>query len=256
LLAPMEHIGRWHLGRAVSDPELREKLTPRYSIGCKRVLISNDYYPALAQPNVEVVTEGIDRVEADGIRTRDGVLHEFDTLILGTGFHVTDNPGFARIRGRDGVTLEKAWADGGMRAHLGAAVPGFPNLFLLLGPNTGIGHTSAVYMIESQIAFVLQALEHTRRHDVAELEVRPEVEAAYNAEVARRSDRTVWKSGCESWYLDAAGRNTVLWPDLTFRFRQLTRRFRPGDFLLVPHHALSSSGDRRTGDRVLGGTHS
>src|SRR5262249_31962737 len=150
-----------------------------------------------------VVTEGIDCAEANGIRTRDGVLHEFDTLILGTGFHVTDNPGFSRVRGRDGVSLEKAWADGGMRAHLGATVVGFPNMFLLLGPNTGIGHTSAVYMIESQIEFVLQALEHTARHGIAELEVKPDVEAAYNADVAERSGRTVWKSGCASWYLDS-----------------------------------------------------
>jgi cation diffusion facilitator CzcD-associated flavoprotein CzcO len=254
LLAPMERIGRWHLGRAVSDPELREKLTPRYSIGWKRVLISNDYYPALAEPNVEVVTEGIERIEADGLRTHDGTLHPVDTLILGTGFHVTDNPGFSRIRGRDGVTLEKAWADSGMRAHLGTTVPGFPNLFLLLGPNTGIGHTSAVYMIESQITLVLQALEHARRNNVVECEVRPEVEAAYNADLAERSGRTVWKSGCESWYLDDEGRNTVLWPGLTFTFRHLTRRFRPGDYRLVRRDALGSSGERNAGDRVLGRT--
>jgi cation diffusion facilitator CzcD-associated flavoprotein CzcO len=257
LLAPMERIGRWHLKRAVSDPALREKLTPRYSIGCKRVLISNDYYPALAQPNVSVVTEGIDRIERDGIRTRDGVLHKCDTLILGTGFHVTDNPGFTRIRGRDGVTLAEAWAAGGMRAHLGSTVPGFPNLFLLLGPNTGIGHTSAVYMIESQIAFVLQALQHARRENVATVEVRPDVETAYNADLARRSDRTVWKSGCASWYLDSEGRNTVLWPDLTFRFRGLTRRFRPADYVLTGRDDISSPGERDTGDgadsRTLGG---
>ena len=236
------------------DPALREKLTPRYSIGCKRILISNDYYPALAQPNVAVVTDGIERVEADGIRTADGKLHRFDTLILGTGFRVTDNPGFSRIRGRDGVSLEKAWADSGMRAHLGTSVPGFPNMFLLLGPNTGIGHTSAVYMIESQIAFVTGALEHTERHGIVELEVRPEVEATYNARLAERSSRTVWNSGCASWYLDAEGRNTVLWPDLTFRFRRLTRRFRPSDYVLVHREVLSSTGDRgaRRADRVLG----
>jgi len=256
LLAPLERIGRWHLGRAVADPELREKLMPRYSIGCKRILISNDYYPALAQPNVQVVTEGIERIEADGIVTRDGVRHPVDTLILGTGFHVTDNPGFSRIRGRDGVTLEKAWADGGMRAHLGASVPGFPNMFLLLGPNTGIGHTSAVYMIESQIAFVLQALEHAQRHHIVELDVRPEVEAAYNADLAERSARTVWTSGCQSWYLDAEGRNTVLWPDLTFRFRRRTRRFRPAEYMTINRDAVGSSGDRGAGDRVLGGIRS
>ena len=253
LLAPLERIALWHLHRAVTDPELRAKLTPRYSIGCKRILISNDYYPALAQPHVSVVTEGIAAVEAEGVRTTDGVLHRCDTLILGTGFRVTDNPGFSRIRGRDGTSLEKAWADTGMHAHLGTTVPGFPNLFLLLGPNTGIGHTSAVYMIESQIEFVLQALEHSVRHDVVEVEVRPEAEAAYNAEVAARSARTVWQTGCASWYLDAEGRNTVLWPDLTFRFRRLTRRFRPGDYVLTPRaRALGSSGDHDGADRTLG----
>jgi hypothetical protein len=143
-----------------------------------------------------------------------------------------------------------------MRAHLGASVPGFPNMFLLLGPNTGIGHTSAVYMIESQIAFVLQALEHAQRHHIVELDVRPEVEAAYNADLAERSARTVWTSGCQSWYLDAEGRNTVLWPDLTFRFRRRTRRFRPAEYMTINRDAVGSSGDRGAGDRVLGGIRS
>jgi hypothetical protein len=141
-----------------------------------------------------------------------------------------------------------------MRAHLGTSVPGFPNLFLLLGPNTGIGHTSAVYMIESQIAFVTRALEHTEQRAIVELEVRPEVEAAYNARLAERSQNTVWNSGCASWYLDAEGRNTVLWPDLTYRFRRLTRRFRPSDYLLVHREVIGSSGDRGAGDRLLGST--
>jgi cation diffusion facilitator CzcD-associated flavoprotein CzcO len=230
LLAPVERVALHHMRRAVADPELREKLTPRYRIGCKRILVSNDYYPALAGPNVEVVTTGVDRVEPDGIRTADGKLHPADTLILGTGFRVTDNPGFARIRGRDGRTLEAAWAERGMHAYLGTTVPGFPNLFLLLGPNTGIGHTSAVFMIECQIGLVVAALAHLSANQIAELEVRPEVEEAYNSELAARSERSVWKSGCASWYLDAAGRNTVLWPDLTFRFRDRTRHFRPEDY--------------------------
>jgi cation diffusion facilitator CzcD-associated flavoprotein CzcO len=248
LLAPVERIARVHLHRAVADPQLREKLTPDYNIGCKRILVSNDYYPAVAAEHVDLVTTGIERIEAAGVRTTDGVLHEVDTLILGTGFRVTDNPGFARIRGRGGRTLEEAWASEGMRAHLGTTVPGFPNLFLLLGPNTGIGHTSAVYMIESQIGLVVAALDHLRRHQLTELEVRPEVEDAYNTTLVARSRRSVWKSGCRSWYLDEAGRNTVLWPDLTFRFRAATRRFRPEDYLLgrraeVPAAAALGPGD-------------
>jgi len=233
LLAPLEVVAKLHLGWAVADPVLREKLTPRYSIGCKRILISNDYYPAIAQDHVTLATEPIERIEANGVRTADGVLHELDVLVLGTGFHVTDNPGFTRIRGRDGLSLTQVWAKRGMQAHLGSTVAGFPNLFLLLGPNTGIGHTSAVYMIERQIDFVTQALAHAERHGVREMEVRPEVAQAWNEDLARRSDRTVWKSGCASWYLDAAGRNTVLWPDLTFRFALATRRFRAGDYRLA-----------------------
>ncbi len=257
LLAPVERIALHHMRRAVADPELRAKLTPSYHIGCKRILVSNDYYPALAAPNVDVVTTGIERIEPDGIRTTDGALHPADTLILGTGFRVTDNPGFARIRGRDGGTLEQAWAADGMHAYLGTTVPGFPNLFLLLGPNTGIGHTSAVFMIECQIGLVVQALEHLRAHQLTELEVRAEVEQAFNAELTARSERSVWlykpavvaapghttpipptaappgrRTGCASWYLDDRRRNTVLWPDLTFRFRERTRRFQPDDYLL------------------------
>jgi len=231
LLAPAELIARRHLHAAIADPELREKLTPQYNIGCKRILVSNDYYPALAADNVELVTAGIERVEPTGIRTADGVLHEIDTLILGTGFRVTDNPGFTRIRGRDGRSLAEVWATEGMHAYLGTTVPGFPNLFLLLGPNTGIGHTSAVFMIESQIGMVVAALRHLRAHRLNELEVRADVEQAYNIRLAERSARSVWKSGCSSWYLDSAGRNTVLWPDLTLRFRAATR-FRPGDYAL------------------------
>jgi cation diffusion facilitator CzcD-associated flavoprotein CzcO len=232
LLQPLEKLARHHLHRAVQDPALRAKLTPTYSIGCKRILISNDYYPALAQDNVEVATTPIARIEPAGIRTQDGALHEVDTLVLGTGFHVTDNPGFSRIRGRDGQSLAQAWAEHGMAAYLGTTVHGFPNLFLLLGPNTGIGHTSAVYMIERQIGLVTQALEHADRHGIAAIEVRPEVQESWNADLARRSERTVWQSGCQSWYLDDAGRNTVLWPDMTFRFAAATRRFRPDDYAL------------------------
>ncbi len=241
LLRPLEKLAGLHLQRAVQDPTLRQKLTPTYSIGCKRILISNDYYPALAQDNVDVVTAGIERIVADGIRTTDGVLHPIDTLVLGTGFHVTDNPGFTRIRGRDGTSLAQAWEQHGMQAYLGTTVAGFPNLFLLLGPNTGIGHTSAVFMIERQVGLVRQALAHADRHGIAELEVRPEIQTEWNEDLARRSGRTVWQSGCQSWYLDDQGRNTVLWPDLTIRFAAATRHFRATDYrLTAPERSTTS----------------
>lgn len=233
LMAPIEKMARVHLERKVPDPGLRAKLTPRYNIGCKRILVSNDFYPAMSSPNVSLVTSSIAEIGPTYVRTADGARHEIDTLILGTGFRVTDNPGFSRIRGRGGQTLAEAWAPGGMRAYLGTTVRDFPNLFLLLGPNTGIGHTSAVFMIECQIGLVTGALEHMRRNGVSVLEVRPEVEAAYNRELREKSMRTVWTSGCHSWYLDSAGRNTVLWPDLTYKFAARTRRFRPADYELT-----------------------
>jgi cation diffusion facilitator CzcD-associated flavoprotein CzcO len=234
LMKPVEKIARQHLARKVPDPVLRERLTPGYTIGCKRILLSNDYYPAMSSPNVELVTDPIASVGPTSVRTASGAEHEIDTLILGTGFRVTDNPGFSRIRGRGGRTLEQAWEGPGMHAYLGTTVHGFPNLYLLLGPNTGIGHTSAVFMIECQIGLVTAALAHVERHDLAALEVRREVDEAFNADLHRRSMRTVWTSGCDSWYLDDKGRNTVLWPGLTWRFRSLTRRFRPSDYECTP----------------------
>jgi cation diffusion facilitator CzcD-associated flavoprotein CzcO len=222
-----------HLRRQVSDPGLREKLTPDYTLGCKRVLLSDDYYPSLTRPNVEVVTAGIREVTPAGVVTDDGVEHEVDTIIFGTGFHVTDFPAARRIRGRHELLVD-AWRNG-MEAHLGTTVAGFPNLFLMTGPNTGLGHSSMVYMIESQMAYVLDALRYMERSGAAAIEVRPEAQARFNAELAARSDDTVWtRGGCRSWYLDAHGRNTTLWPGFTFEFRRRTRHFDAASYELRP----------------------
>ncbi|MEU8222146.1 NAD(P)/FAD-dependent oxidoreductase [Kribbella sp. NPDC048915] len=230
LMKQAQKVAEKHLAQQVRDPLLRVKLTPDFTLGCKRVLISDDYYPAVAQPNVEVVTDGIAQVAPNGVVTTDGVKHEVDTIIYGTGFKVTDLPVMDMVYGRGGVSLREAWADG-MQAHLGTAVAGFPNFFLLIGPNTGLGHSSMVFMIESQIAYILDALKTMDVRGLREVEVRPEVQRAFVDQVRSSMRNTVWtRGGCTSWYLDSAGRNTTLWPSFTFRFRQLTRRFDPAEY--------------------------
>jgi cation diffusion facilitator CzcD-associated flavoprotein CzcO len=221
-----------HLERQVRDRELRRKLTPTYRMGCKRVLISNDYLPALGRENVEVVTDAIAEVRPRSIVTADGTEREVDTIIFGTGFHVTDMPAAERVRGRDGSTLAEHW-DGSPQAHLGAMVSGYPNLFFIVGPNTGLGHNSIVFMIESQCNYVLSALRLMDERGAAELDVRPEAQASYNAQLQERMRGTVWTSGgCASWYLDANGRNTTLWPSFTWPFREQTRRLDPAQYEL------------------------
>jgi cation diffusion facilitator CzcD-associated flavoprotein CzcO len=221
-----------HLRHQVRDPELRRKLTPTYRMGCKRVLISNDYLPALGRDNVELVTDAIREVRERSIVSADGTEREVDTIIFGTGFHVTDMPAAERVRGRDGRTLAEAW-DGSPQAHMGAMVAGCPNLFFLVGPNTGLGHNSIVFMIESQCNYVVDALRLMQDRGAAELDVRPEAQAAYNARLQEQMRGTVWTSGgCASWYLDARGRNTTLWPTFTWPFRERTRRLDPAHYEL------------------------
>jgi cation diffusion facilitator CzcD-associated flavoprotein CzcO len=224
LAKPAERIARLHLRKQVRDPELRRKLEPDFNLGCKRVLISNTWYPALTQRNVELVTDPISHVDGRRIVLADGSSREVDTIILGTGFHVTDPPTAHLVRGRGGVTLAEA-AGTSPQAYLGTTMPGFPNVFKIIGPNTGLGHSSMVFMIESQLAYVMDALRLMDERALATVEVRPEAVAAYNAEVQAMMPGTVWASGCASWYLDAQGNNTTIWPDFTFRFRKRTRRF-------------------------------
>ena len=225
---------RRHLRRQVPDPALRAKVTPDYAPGCKRILVSNDYLPSLSQPNVEVLTEGIGEVRPRSVVAADGTEREVDTIILGTGFHVTDLPVAERVRGRDGRTLADHW-DGTPQAHRGTTVAGFPNLFFLLGPNTGLGHTSVVVMAEAQVAYVLGALEHLRAHELATVEARSAAQLTWNAEVQRRMRGTVWTAGgCASWYLDRNGVNSTLWPDFTFRFRRALTSFDASEYVCSP----------------------
>lgn len=226
-----------HLHRAVADPELRRKLTPTYTLGCKRVLLSNDYFPAVAQANVALHTSGVAEVRPDGVVDAEGTFRPCDTIIFGTGFHVTENPGLGHVFGADGRSLAEVFGEEGMGAYNGTTVPGFPNLFMLAGPNTGIGHTSLVYMIEAQLPYVMAAMDAAETQG-GSVEVRREVYDAWKREVqGTETTGTVWTSGCRSWYLDRRGVNTVLWPDFTFRFRRRVRRFDAGAHLLAaPAH--------------------
>ncbi|HXZ64086.1 MAG TPA: NAD(P)/FAD-dependent oxidoreductase [Streptosporangiaceae bacterium] len=227
ILKRAEVVWRRHLRSAISDPALRAKLTPTYDLGCKRVLPSNDFYPALAKPNVSLVTEKIIEFRPDAVVTADGTAHRVDTVILATGFHVTDNPIFGKITGADGRTLAEAFG----QTYLGTVVPGFPNYFQLTGANTGLGHSSMLFMVESQLAYIIDGIAKSEAAG-GRFEVRPDVAAAYNAELQRRLPKTVWGSGCSSWYLDSDGRNVTLWPGFTFDFRRRTRVFRTADFVL------------------------
>ena len=227
LLKVAEQLSRRHLRDQVADPELRARVTPDYAIGCKRILPSNRWYPALTEPNVELVTDAIREVTArrdrDRRRDRAGGRHDHLRHRLprrrDPGRALDPRPRRASCCPTPGPAA---------RARTSAApIAGFPNLFLLLGPNTGLGHSSMVYMIESQIAYVTDALRVMRERGAAVAEVRPEVQAAYNREIDARMEHTVWSTGCSSWYQDATGRNPILWPDWTWRFRRRTRRFDP-----------------------------
>lgn len=221
-----EAIAKAKLRYEIRDPQLRAKVTPNFRIGCKRMLISNDYYPALTRPDVDVVTDRIAEVRENSIVTEDGTEREIDALIVATGFHVTDSPTYDTIAGRDGRTLSEVFDEIGQQGYKGASIANFPNLFFLLGPNVGLGHTSMVYMIESQINYIADALATIDRLDLRTVEVRRDVQDAYNSELQAKLAGSVWLTGgCSSWYLDKHGNNTTLWPDWTFEFRRLTRTF-------------------------------
>lgn len=241
-------MARAHLKRSVRDPELRARLTPDYAIGCKRILLSNEWYPALQQPNVEVVSDGIAEIRPDAVVTRDGAVHAVDTIIFGTGFHVTDMPFVERLRGRGGRLLGDVWREQGIAALRGTTVHGFPNLLLMVGPNTGLGHNSIVFMIESQLTYALDALERTEHAGAAVFEAEADAQQHFNEQLQARMGGTVWTAGgCASWYLDARGRNTTLWPGSSWRFRAATRRFDPAEYALSPAQraVLREDGDRR-----------
>jgi cation diffusion facilitator CzcD-associated flavoprotein CzcO len=211
LRAAAEKQARKNLQDAIADPVLRARLTPDYEIGCKRVLLSSTWYPARAQDDVSLVTTGVTEVRPHGVVDGDGVEHEVDVIVYGTGFRVMDIPLAHRLTGREGRTLAQEWQETGAEAHRGTTVAGFPNLFLLLGPNTGLGHTSVVFMIESQIRYIAQALDL----------------------IDDANRRMAWgASSVNTWYKNASGRITQNWPFSLLEFWQWTRRPDPADFVL------------------------
>ncbi|MEV4418342.1 NAD(P)/FAD-dependent oxidoreductase [Patulibacter sp. NPDC049589] len=228
-------IGLKHMKHQIpDDAELRAKLTPDYQVGCKRVLISNEYFPALNADNADVNTTGIREVRPHSIVDNAGVEHEVDTIIHGTGFHVTDQPIADRLVGADGRRLAEHWSQG-MEAYRGTTIAGFPNLFMLVGPNTGLGHNSIIYMIESQVTYVRDALRKTRRGRIGAIVPRRPVVDAENEEIQHRLEGTVWNDGgCASWYQDARGRNTTLWPDFTFLYRRRVASFDEESYETTP----------------------
>ena len=226
LALPAKLLARRNLERAIADPALRERLTPTFEIGCKRILISNTYYPALTRDNVALVTDPIATVTGDAIVTADGAERPVDVIVVATGFHTTDPPIADLIVGRGGRSLAETWSEGGMAAYKGTTVHGFPNFFQIVGPNTALGHSSMVVIIESQMSYVRDAVRTMRAHGYETVEPRLAEQRRWNTDLQRRMGRTVWNSGgCASWYLDAHGRNTVTWPRASFTFRSLLSRF-------------------------------
>jgi cation diffusion facilitator CzcD-associated flavoprotein CzcO len=226
LMKLAQKVAEWHIRRQIRSPALRKLVTPDYTMGCKRVLISDDYYPALMQANVDVIGDGIAEVTAHSIVDSHGVEREVDAIIYGTGFKATDPVPRGVVFGRDGQDLFDAWPQG-PEAYKGAAVTGFPNLFFLMGPNTGLGHNSMVYMIESQIAYVIDAIRTMKTRRLHSVEVRADAQERFNASLHQRMRRSIWSvGGCVSWYVHpVSGRNVTLWPGFTWQFRRLTRRF-------------------------------
>jgi cation diffusion facilitator CzcD-associated flavoprotein CzcO len=232
LAAPMQ-VWRRHLRSQVDDPALRARCVPGYVMGCKRVVFSNDWYPALARPNVELITARIERIAPGGVVTADGTAHAADVIIYGTGFKAGELLAPMRVTGLAGAPLEEAWRDG-PQAYLGITVSGFPNFFMLYGPNTNLGGNSILYMLEGQIGYVRGAIEALAAQRLAWLDVRPEVQARFNAWVQSASRKSVWEAGCHNWYTTPSGRNTNNWPSQTFRYRSRVRRFDLGAYRVMP----------------------
>ena len=221
----VQAVAAAHLRRSIPDLELRRKLTPDYVLGCKRLLLSNNYYPAVAQPNVELLATSVERVRAGGVVTREGEYRPVDTIILGTGFHVTDPPMANLIRGTTGRSLAETWA-GSPEAYRGTTIAGFPNSFGVLGPNLGIGHNSAFAVIEAQVQYIVDALCTARREGLTRIEVRRDAQASYNRRIQAALVGTVWNAGgCSSYYIDANGRNSIAFPWGVDHMRRMLNRF-------------------------------
>lgn len=219
-----------HLEEQVPDAELRAKLTPDYPVGCKRILGSDDYYPALQKDNVTLVTDAIDRIEADGVVDVSGTKHEVDTIVYATGFKPFSLLEGMEITGPNGQKMSDYFADGGVRAHNTVSVPGFPNFALLTGPNSGLGHNSIILMIEAQVGYIVGCIKALSRKGARSMDVKAKLSDQYDAQIQRDLQGSVWLSGCKSWYVGDDGRNYTLWPWSTLKYRRLMRKVDPSDF--------------------------
>lgn len=222
------------LAKEIKDPETRRKLTPDYKFGCKRVLSSDDFYPTFNRSNVSLEIDSIAEITADGIKTANGANHEFDTIIFATGFEVADFTTDMRVTGRNGRELFAEWEKTGLEAYRGTTVSGFPNLTFILGPNTGLGHTSVIQMMESQANYIMKYVELLEKSGAnAFLDLKPNAQERYNRFLEKHFRKTVWASGCKSWYVNAKGRNTTLYPRLTVNFRRETKRLDISEYEVV-----------------------
>ena len=238
LMAPLEQMARRHIRQQIADPALRAVVTPGYTIGCKRILLSSDYYPALQRPNVELITEKITGITENAVVTADGTAHEADVIVYATGFNVVESVTRLNVTGRDGRKLTPQT----MEAYHGITVPGFPNFFMLLGPNTLLGHTSVVFMLESQIQHVMSCLRRLARDQADTIEVSEAALRHYHDALQRRLGRAVWsQGGCASWYLDADGVNRTLWPGFSFEYWARTRRARRSAYTVTPAAAAATA---------------
>ncbi len=226
-----EVIGKRHIKKHIKDPDLRKKLTPTFKLGCKRVLLSDNYYPSLAQSNVDVVTDGIQEFTEDSVVTSDGKSRKIDAIILGTGFHVADSFQYYNVKGKGGVQLKDVLGES-PEAYYGTSVNQFPNLFIMLGPNTGLGHNSMIYMIESQTNYIIDAVQKMLGQDIKSIDVRKEVQTKFNEEIQKKLEGTIWLSGCKSWYLSEDGKNHTVWPGFTLEFRNRTKTIQLSDYIL------------------------
>jgi cation diffusion facilitator CzcD-associated flavoprotein CzcO len=224
-------LSKWNLRRQVKDPELRKKLTPTFQFGCKRVLVSDDYWATFERDDVELVTDSIERIEAKGIRTNDGQLHEADAIVLATGFKLGLATAPFPIIGRGGKTLGRAWSAGAV-AYKGMTVSGFPNWFIMMGPNTGPGHTSVLVYTEAQIAHALEAIEMIRNENLKYVDIRQDVQDRYNEGIQKRMKHMVW-GGCKSWYLNPDGSNHSLYPGFAAEYVVRARHFKPEEYEIV-----------------------
>jgi cation diffusion facilitator CzcD-associated flavoprotein CzcO len=225
LLKPVEILCKAKLAREIRDPVTRRRLQPSYRLGCKRILISNSYYRAFNRQNVHLVTAGIEKIGVDCIAAKDGTEYQADAIILATGFHVTDSPVYRRIFGKYGRSLGQVFDEVGRKCYKGTTIAGFPNLFILVGPNTGLGHNSMILMIESQVNYVVDTIETMRRLGIRSVEVREHDQERYSQWLQRRLSRSVWNNGgCASWYFDQHGTNTTMWPGFSGEFHRITRK--------------------------------